>query len=233
MAINKKVISKNGLVQVWKVIVLGLSIVFLSLGFSCVQSKENAKDHEPSVLVAAPDTSSNQAIAPWVLAFRESKLKHATHFEMPVGEGGNSAPKGYYNAQGFGENQHLGDDWNGTGGGNSDLGDPVYAAATGWVRRADDLKGGWGKVIRIVHLMVEDQDSSYVESIYAHLNEMNVEAGTFVNQGEKIGSIGNADGAYWAHLHLEIRKEAGLPIGGGYSSDSSMHYNPSQFIRNH
>jgi len=50
----------------------------------------------------------------------------ADHFDFPVGR---PDAKGYYNAQGFGKNAHLGDDWNGTGGGNSDLGDPIYEEA--------------------------------------------------------------------------------------------------------
>ena len=62
-------------------------------------------------------------------------------FDFPVG-----APnaKNYYNAQKFGKNDHLGDDWNGKGGSNTDLGDPVYAASAGIVSFSDDLKGGWG-----------------------------------------------------------------------------------------
>ncbi|MGB0424934.1 MAG: peptidoglycan DD-metalloendopeptidase family protein, partial [Flavobacteriales bacterium] len=210
-----------------------LLIVFVVTSVSCVQSKENAKELPTSGNVNS--TIGDQLVEPeaWELAFRESKGMHSLHFEFPVGEGGKSTPMGYYNAQGFQENNHLGDDWNGTGGGNSDLGDPVYVVSKGWVRRADDLKGGWGKVVRIVHLMIENGDSSYVESVYAHLDSIDVEAHTFVDLQQKIGTIGNADGAYLAHLHLEIRKEAGLPIGGGYSTDTTLHYNPSSFIKNH
>ena len=52
-------------------------------------------------------------------------------FDFPVGK---PDGKNYYNAQPLGKNDHLGDDWNGTGGGNTDLGDPVYSIANGWVR---------------------------------------------------------------------------------------------------
>lgn len=47
-------------------------------------------------------------------------------FNFPIGK---PDAKGYYNAQKFGENNHLGDDWNGNGGGNSDLGDEVFSCA--------------------------------------------------------------------------------------------------------
>lgn len=230
MRINPHLKYRNGQLRIGKVInrcIFVPAIVFVY--FSCTQSKENAKVELPILNVNSQVIS--EPIDPWVLAFRESKGKHALKFELPIGEGGTTKPSGYYNAQKFGENAHLGDDWNGTGGGNSDLGDPVYCVSQGWVRRADDLKGGWGKVVRIVHLLIQEGDSSYVESVYAHLNEMEVEAGSFVAHREQIGTIGNADGAYWAHLHLEIRKEAGLPIGGGYSTDSTYHYDPSDFIK--
>jgi len=45
----------------------------------------------------------------------------ADAFDYPVGK---PDAKQYYNAQPFGKNYHLGDDWNGKGGGNTDLGDP-------------------------------------------------------------------------------------------------------------
>ena len=54
----------------------------------------------------------------------------ANGFDFPVGK---PDAKGYYNAQPFGKNTHLGDDWNGLRGGDSDLGDPIYNIAHGKV----------------------------------------------------------------------------------------------------
>jgi hypothetical protein len=58
-----------------------------------------------------------------------------------------------YNAQRFGENNHLGDDFNGIGGQNSDLGDDVRAIGHGQVLYAGWAGEGWGNVVIIVHAM--------------------------------------------------------------------------------
>lgn len=147
-------------------------------------------------------------------------------FDYPVGP---PDADGYYDAQPFGENDHLGSDWNGNGGGDSDRGDPVHSIANGRVVFAADLGGGWGNVVRVVHAC----DDGMVESIYAHLATIDVAAGTRVRRGDIVGTIGDADGQYVAHLHLELRTVAGLPIGGGYGRDTSAHLDPTAFISRH
>lgn len=151
-------------------------------------------------------------------------------FDFPVGK---PDAKNYYNAQKFGKNTHLGDDWNGTGGGNSDFGDPVYAISDGIVVFAKDVKGGWGKVIRIYHNYGTKQQPLYIESLYAHLNKMVVTPETVVKRGDKIGTIGNVNGLYLAHLHLEIRDKINQPIGKGYAKNTIGYVDPTQFIRSH
>ena len=148
-------------------------------------------------------------------------------FDFPVGP---PDGKGYYNAQVFGANQHLGDDWNGIGGGNTDLGDPIHTIAHGYVKEAKNHSGGWGKVIRIIHRL---DSTTCIESLYAHCLEMKVQEGQFVHRGQEIATIGNADGAYYAHLHLEIRDSIHMPLGGGYSSQSEGYLDPTAFIRTH
>ncbi len=156
--------------------------------------------------------------------FEKAYIAHA--FDYPVGP---PDAKGYYNAQGFGENLHLGDDWNSVTGGNSDIGDPIYSIANGYVNFAEDIGGGWGNVIRIWH---QTKEGKIVESLYAHCDEILVNKGQHIKKGDKIATIGNADGQYFAHLHFEIRDDVELSIGGGYSRDTKGYLDPTQFIKN-
>ena len=123
----------------------------------------------------------------------------------------------------------MGDDWNGVKGGNSDLGDNIYTIANGYVSFAKNIEGGWGNVIRIVHYINENEK---VESLYAHCDTIKVKKGDYVAKGDLIGTIGNNNEQYWAHLHLEIRNEVGLPIGGGYDADTTGYLNPTEYIKN-
>ncbi len=148
-------------------------------------------------------------------------------FDFPVGK---PNAKGYYNAQGFLENYHLGDDWNGLGGGDSDIGLPIYSVSHGLVVYARDAGEGWGNVIRVVHKLEGQGFFDYVESLYAHCDEIFVKSGQFVQKGDKIGTIGNADGHYKAHLHFEMRHDVSLPLGGGYDVEYYGYLNPTLFI---
>lgn len=153
----------------------------------------------------------------------------ANDFQFPVGP---PDAKGYYNAQFFGVNLHLGEDWNGVGGGNTDMGDPVYSVANGYVSKVYDYKGGWGKVIHIIHYM-PNEEVKWIESVYAHLNDFKVKKGDAVKIGQEIASIGNADGQYLAHLHFEMRDQLDLGIGGGYGDKTEGYIDPTKFIKNY
>jgi len=148
-------------------------------------------------------------------------------FDFPVGK---PDAKGYYNAQKFTENNHLGDDWNALTGGNSDLGDPIYATANGYIKFAKDIEGGWGNVIRVDHTF---PSGKIVESLYAHCDSILVKPDTWVKKGQKIGTIGNANGQYYAHLHFEIRDDITLEVGGGYSENTYGYVDPTAYIKAH
>src|SRR6266700_2191476 len=68
----------------------------------------------------------------------------AARFDFPLGSENGAMT---YNAQPFTKNHHLGDDLNGIGGEDNDLGDPIYAIADGRVRLARDGGPGWGNVV--------------------------------------------------------------------------------------
>ncbi len=148
-------------------------------------------------------------------------------FDFPVGS---PDAKGYYNAQGFTRNNHLGEDWNGVGGGNSDLRDPIYAISDGYVKYAKKGGEGWGNVIRIVHTL---PNGKQYESLYAHCDKILVKKKTWVRKGQKIGTIGNVNGKYLAHLHFEIRDDIHMGIGKGYSKKTNGYLNPTKFIKKH
>lgn len=157
-------------------------------------------------------------------------LALADGFDFPVGR---PDGHGYYDAQSFGENDHLGEDWNGNSGGNTDRGDPVYSIANGVVTFADDLGGGWGNVVRVAHKYEERGHIEYAESFYAHLDEIAVQEGMILRRGSLVGTIGDANGHYIAHLHFEMRERIGLPHGPGYSTETAGWISPKDFIREH
>jgi murein DD-endopeptidase MepM/ murein hydrolase activator NlpD len=157
--------------------------------------------------------------------FNANKDYISDGFDYPVGP---PNAVGYYDAQPFTRNTHLGEDWNGNGGGNTDLGDPVYAAANGYVAEVFDYGGGWGNVIRLVHKL---PNGRCIETLYAHEKEVYVKEGTFIKRGTKIGIMGNLDGNMYAHVHFEMRNIVGMDLGGGYSTDTTGYMSPKAFIK--
>jgi len=161
-----------------------------------------------------------------------SRIPPSDGFDFPVGAPNAS---GYYKARGFWTGTHPGEDWNGIGGGNSDLGDPVYSIGSGLVILSRDVGAGWGNVVIIRHLYLDDaKHIRIIDSLYAHLRERLVELGSEVTRGQMLGTIGTADGKYLAHLHFEIRKN--LKIGmrrSSFASDYANYHNPTKFIKEH
>ncbi|WP_405371074.1 M23 family metallopeptidase [Nonlabens sp. Asnod2-A12] len=194
-------------------------IVIVLFLLSCKQSDS---DKEPISVI-----HETVVIKKELIVERKKSIPTATHFDYPVGK---PNAKGYYNAQKFSENDHLGDDWNAVTGGDSDLGDPIYAIANGQVTFAKDIGSGWGKVIRISHKL---PDSTYIESLYAHCDQILVSTDSIIKRGDQIGTIGTANGAYLAHLHFEIRDSLEMHIGGGYSETTEGYLNPTKFIKDH
>jgi len=154
----------------------------------------------------------------------------AYRFDFPLGtENGAMA----YNAQPFTVNRHLGDDLNGIGGENSDLGDPIYAIADGLVLFAHEAGPGWGNVVIILHACLENGQRRYVQSFYGHIDTILVHPHQLVRRGDKIATVGTAHGRYFAHLHLEMREFITPFVGPGYRDDTTGWLNPTEFIEKH
>ena len=138
---------------------------------------------------------------------------------------------------------HPGEDWNTEAGGDTDIGEPVYAVANGIVyAKRSSLGEGLGGGIVIKHFLA---DGSEVYSVYVHIDpNENLNVDQVVARGEQIGRI--ADIKYPAHLHFEIRTIPVDPndwypndIGNGYyesvekMQEDGFTVDPSYFICSH
>jgi hypothetical protein len=80
------------------------------------------------------------------------------------------------------------------------MGTPVLAAYTGRVAIADFL-GGYGLTVTI------DHNKGTQETLYAHLSEIFVKPGEWVEQGAVIGRVGSTGNSTGPHLHFEFRQQ--------------------------
>lgn len=163
------------------------------------------------------------------LSARTVNVPLADGFDCPVGK---PDGVGYYVFRGFRPNGHLGEDWNGNGGGNTDLGDPVYATADGVVVLSADVRMGWGNVVIIRHAYREANGTvQVVDSLYGHLDQRMARKDQIVRRGQQIGTIGTNRGMYAAHLHFEIRKNTQVGMNRSkFPRDFSVYHSPRHFM---
>jgi len=155
----------------------------------------------------------------------------ADGFDFPVGK---PDAEGYYKARGFRSGGHMGEDWDGVRGGDTDFNDPIYCIGDGVVVFARDVHLGWGNVVIVRHAYREEGTIKYIDSLYGHLNSILVSRGQKVARGRQIGTMGTAHGQYDAHLHLEIRKNIEIGMSKAKFQKNLSNYNdPSQFISSH
>ena len=79
------------------------------------------------------------------------------------------------------------------------LGTPVVATQSGRVTLSD-VAGGYGLMVVLRH------NNDTLESRYAHLSRLLVQAGDWVEQGEVIGLVGSTGNSTGPHLHFELRQ---------------------------
>jgi hypothetical protein len=159
-----------------------------------------------------------------------ARLPLATRFDTPMGSEHGALT---YNAQPFRINRHLGDDLNGIGGLNSDLGDAVYASGFGRVVYVGVPGPGWGKMVILSHRVREAEKTRVIQTVYAHLDQILVKQDQVVQRGEKIGTVGTADGQYLAHLHFEVREGPYVNPGVGYADAPLNRLSPERFLVEH
>ena len=97
-------------------------------------------------------------------------------------------------------------------------GTPVHATADGTVVSAASSRTT-GNTVRISH-------AGGYETVYCHLESMDVRAGQRVRAGAKLGTVGMSGQAFAPHLHYEVRRDgaAADPVGYFFASVSPMEY---------
>jgi hypothetical protein len=157
-------------------------------------------------------------------------LPLAVRFDHPMGSTHAALT---YNAQPFRVTRHLGDDLNGIGGQNSDLGDAVYAAGVGRVVFAGVPGPGWGNMVILAHRVPDLEDPGQervIQTLYAHLENILVSPSQLVHRGQQIGTVGTAGGLYLAHLHFEVRQGPYINPSVGYADSPLNRLSPEKFL---
>ncbi len=204
---------------------------------------------------SADSADSNQTEENIFDRFLQADFEPADGFDFPIGD---ADAKGSYTDKATGKSYtgwsiatnfaekyelgiHPGEDWNGAGGGNTDLGQNVYAVANGRVAFADHCGKLWGNVVILEHIFYENNQRKKIRSLYAHLNEIKVKKGEKIKRRQIIATIGqDPDKTFLAHLHLELRWNESLPPTYWASSDGKdvnwvreNYAAPTDFINSH
>jgi len=232
-------------------------LVLLIYGCSSADTKMNAGSISTVSVSDAPNQEQMDSVAPPAPKSYEYLFNPmlADRFDFAVGDkngkgsyiGSNGKTyNGWYiavkTAETYSLGIHTGEDWNGNGGGNTDINQPVYNIAKGVVLESDDFGFPWGNVIVMEHIYLENAKMDTCYSLYAHLDTLMANTGDTILQRTQIGEIGTGDGAYPAHLHLEIRKPSMKDYAVTYwpsSNDKdvswveSHYFHPSDFIKAH
>lgn len=214
------------------------SLGFLRLLRRCRGSGLKAMTHHPRVSLFREVLLSLLFVcilASGAVHGQQARVNVADGFDFPVGK---PNADGYYKARGLRLRapQHFGEDWNGRSGGDSDLGDPVYAIADGIVTFAHNVRTGWGNVVLTRHAYRDPASGQikYIDTLNGHLDKIMVKTGQPIKRGQQIGTIGSNFGMYPAHLHFEMRHNITIGMArNGVPSDMVNWADPTEFINKH
>ncbi|CAO3406002.1 hypothetical protein [Azospirillum largimobile] len=173
-------------------------------GIAAAQFNLNVALQSPTTSTT-PTTSTNPT---------KPKVDIADAFGGAVGSGIPTPERedndGWYTSRGLNAaDGHLGEDWNGDSGRDTDMGQDVRSIAAGTITRVgtDD---GWGNYVVVKHplahaITINGDTFSTVYSVYGHLREkVEIGASPVVEAGQVIGKIGNTGNSTEPHLHLGI-----------------------------
>jgi len=102
------------------------------------------------------------------------------------------------------------------------IGTPIYATANGTVIKSTYARGGYGK-----HVIIKHGRFGY-ETLYAHMNQINVKKNQVVKRGEIIGYVGNTGLSVGPHLHYEVHKD-GRKLNPSYFYHNDL--SPTEYNR--
>ena len=77
-------------------------------------------------------------------------------------------------------------------------GTAIQATGDGYIKKVEKRRSGFGKNVVIDH-------GFGFETLYAHMNDIDVKVGQKVKKGEKIGTVGSTGLSTAPHLHYEVR----------------------------
>ena len=100
---------------------------------------------------------------------------------------------GYVSCKIWGYKGHTGVDIAGCGHGSN-----IYASAAGQVVKVKRGNTGYG-----YHIIINHGDG--IQTLYAHMSNIYVKQGQYVNQGDIVGAMGSTGNSTGTHLHFEIR----------------------------
>jgi hypothetical protein len=108
--------------------------------------------------------------------------------------------------------------------GAEDRGKPVKAAAAGTIRWEGGASSAYGNYLEIDH-------GNGFSTLYAHLQDKMAHDGDVVQQGEKIGTVGDTDdtAGLRPHLHFEFRNRGDYPSYPGYIRPASFQGDPFDY----